>query len=39
MDEGELEFGEGLKEATTREKAKGTKERKDEEEPGEAEPA
>ncbi len=38
MDEGELEFGEGLKEATSREKAKGGKERP-EEESGEAEPA
>ncbi len=38
MDEGELEFGEGLKEATQREPPGGQKEKK-EEEPGEAEPA
>jgi hypothetical protein len=38
MDEGELEFGEGLKEAVGREKPGGTKEAK-EEEKGEAEPA
>jgi hypothetical protein len=40
MDEGEMEFGEGLKEATDREKAGGTKESKEKEaEAGEAEPA
>jgi hypothetical protein len=40
MDEGEMEFGEGLKEATEREKAGGTKEAKEKEaEAGEAEPA
>jgi len=39
MDEGELEFGEGLKEATQREKAGGQKEAKESEEKGEAEPA
>ncbi|MBI3854988.1 MAG: hypothetical protein HY293_04775 [Planctomycetes bacterium] len=42
MDEGELEFGEGLKEATDREKAGGQKEGKEKEkqaEAGEAEPA
>jgi hypothetical protein len=40
MDEGELEFNEGLKEATQREKAGGQKESKEkEEEKGEAEPA
>jgi len=40
MDEGELEFGEGLKEATDREKAGGQKESKEKEaEAGEAEPA
>ena len=40
MDEGEMEFGEGLKEATDREKAGGTKEPKEKEaEAGEAEPA
>lgn len=40
MDEGELEFGEGLKEATDREKAGGQKEAKEKEaEAGEAEPA
>ena len=40
MDEGELEFGEGLKEATDREKAGGQKEAKDKEaEAGQAEPA
>ena len=38
MDEGELEFGEGLKEAVDREKAGGQKESK-EKETGEAEPA
>ncbi len=38
MDEGELEFDEGLKEATQREKQGGQKEPK-EEEPGQAEPA
>ena len=38
MDEGDLEFNEGLKEATQREKAGGQKESK-EKEPGEAEPA
>jgi hypothetical protein len=38
MDEGELEFGEGLKEATQREAPGGQKEKK-EEEPGESEPA
>ncbi len=38
MDEGDLEFNEGLKEATQREKAGGQKEPK-EKEPGEAEPA
>lgn len=38
MDEGELEFGEGLKEAVGREKAGGSKEAK-ETEKGEAEPA
>ena len=38
MDEGELEFGEGLKEAVGREKPGGTKEPK-EKETGEAEPA
>jgi hypothetical protein len=38
MDEGELEFDQGLKEATQKEKAGGTKEAK-EEEKGEAEPA
>ena len=40
MDEGEMEFGEGLKEATDREKAGGQKEAKEKEaEAGEAEPA
>ncbi len=40
MDEGELEFDEGLKEATQKEKAGGTKEpREKEEQRGEAEPA
>jgi|ERR1041384_3002701 hypothetical protein len=40
MDEGELEFSEGLKEATQKEKAGGQKESKEkEEEKGEAEPA
>jgi hypothetical protein len=40
MDEGELEFGEGLKEATEREKSGGQKESKEKEaESGEAEPA
>ena len=40
MDEGELEFGEGLKEAVDREKAGGQKESKEKEaEAGEAEPA
>jgi hypothetical protein len=40
MDEGEMEFGEGLKEATDREKAGGQKETKEKEaEAGEAEPA
>jgi len=40
MDEGELEFSEGLKEATQSEKAGGQKESKEkEEEPGQAEPA
>ena len=40
MDEGELEFGEGLKEAVGREKAGGQKEAKEEEkETGDAEPA
>jgi hypothetical protein len=39
MDEGELEFGEGLKEAKEREKAGGQKESKESEEKGEAEPA
>ena len=38
MDEGELEFGEGLKEATQRERSGGQKEAKEREE-GEAEPA
>ena len=38
MDEGELEFGEALKEATHREKGGGQKESKEEERP-EAEPA
>ena len=38
MDEGELEFGEGLKEAVGREKPGGTKESKEKEQ-GEAEPA
>src|SRR5437773_10161431 len=42
MDEGEMEFGEGLKEATDREKSGGQKEAKEKEkeaEAGEAEPA
>ena len=40
MDEGEMEFGEGLKEATDREKAGGQKEPKEKEaEGGQAEPA
>jgi hypothetical protein len=40
MDEGELEFNEGLKEATHQEKAGGQKETKEKEaEPGQAEPA
>jgi hypothetical protein len=40
MDEGELEFGEGLKEATQKERAGGQKESKEkEEESGQAEPA
>ncbi|HLY76076.1 MAG TPA: hypothetical protein VKU80_18300, partial [Planctomycetota bacterium] len=40
MDEGELEFGEGLKEAVGREKTGGQKETKEEEKPeGEADPA
>jgi len=40
MDEGELEFGEGLKEATEREKSGGQKEAKEKEaETGESEPA
>ena len=40
MDEGEMEFGEGLKEATDREKSGGQKETKEKEaEAGEAEPA
>jgi hypothetical protein len=40
MDEGELEFGEGLKEAVGREKPGGQKEAKEEEKPeGEADPA
>ena len=40
MDEGELEFGEGLKEATDREKAGGQKEPKEQDkEAGESEPA
>jgi hypothetical protein len=39
MDEGDLEFGEGLKEATQRERAGGQKESKESEEKGEAEPA
>jgi hypothetical protein len=40
MDEGELEFGEGLKEAVGREKTGGQKEAKEEEKPeGEADPA
>jgi hypothetical protein len=40
MDEGELEFGEGLKEAVGREKAGGQKEKKEEDkEAGGAEPA
>jgi len=40
MDEGDLEFNEGLKEATQKEKAGGQKESKEKEaEPGQAEPA
>ena len=40
MDEGELEFGEGLKEAVGREKSGGQKDSKEEEkEKGDAEPA
>ena len=40
MDEGDLEFNEGLKEATQKEKAGGQKESKEKEkEAGEAEPA
>jgi hypothetical protein len=40
MDEGEIEFGEGLKEATSREASKGTREAREEDrEAGDAEPA